>query len=252
MLRSLQMNLESILKYIRSLSDPALLLLISKVASSQYHQIATRRKGMHANLAPGDSVSFILRDGTRVRGVVERRGKINYRITAEDGTLYRVPSQLLQKERERVDVETRPAPVSIEQLVPVVLQESERLLYASGVVLPVRYKHGVWATHFRPDRHIQYGEKCLRYQMVSVKTSDNVSANLRRYRIREDVSARIAMLICHEVAHAIAHHRYGRHIAPHGRQFYAVLSELVETEFADVHDNIQQHIAAHRMSHRHA
>ena len=127
----------------------------------------------------------------------------------------------------------------LDEVVPFVIEESKRLLYQTGIQLHVRYKRGVWSTHFRHNRHIQFGEKCLRYQLLLHKTSDNVAANLRKFKIRSTPQSRIVMLICHEVAHAIAHQRYGINILPHGRQYYRVLAELVENEFQEIRERFQ-------------
>ncbi|RME01122.1 MAG: hypothetical protein D6814_02165, partial [Calditrichaeota bacterium] len=83
---------------------------------------------------------------------------------------------------------------------------------------------------------IQYGERCLAYQLTPLKARDNVGANLRRFHLPIDIPARLAMLVCHEVSHAIAHQRYGPHIPAHGRQFFTVLGELIESEFSEIRD----------------
>ena len=127
--------------------------------------------------------------------------------------------------------------------MPLVLDESKRLLQESGIELPVRYKPAVWATHFRAGRHIQYGERCLQYQLTPQRATDNVASNLRRFRLDNDHAARLSMLVIHEVAHAIAFQRYGPTISPHGRQFYVVLSELVESEFEDLYEKFRKKLA---------
>ncbi len=193
---------------------------------------------MKLALSSGDIVTFRLTNGKELQGIIEKKGKNNLKILAENGVHYRVPFSLVQKKWEgKSAVHLQPI-AKVEQILPVILSESQRLLENSGLALSVRYKRRVWSTHFRANKHIQYGERCLMYQLTPVKATDNVGANLRRFGIHPDVPSRLAMLVCHEVSHAIAHHRYGPYIAPHGRQFFAVLAELVETEFPQIRRRI--------------
>ncbi|MCA9742680.1 MAG: hypothetical protein H6695_06735 [Deferribacteres bacterium] len=237
------MNLEFLLKYVKSVTDLQALQTISKEVQQRYHQLVQKKRLGNAELRVGDTVSFHTRGGKKIRGRLERRGKVNFRIAAEDGAIYRVPMLLLNKETPALPLVAPQMAFPLENIIPFVIDESKRLLYQVGIELHVRYKKGVWSTHFRHNRHIQFGEKCLRYQIMLHKTSDNVAANLRKFRIPSEPESRIAMLICHEVAHAIAHQRYGLNILPHGRQYYRVLSELVESEFQDIHERCQHHVA---------
>jgi hypothetical protein len=237
------MDLEIFLKYVKSVTDLQALILISDTAKDRYHEIMKKNQQDCARLAIGDAVSFNTKNGQKIKGVIERRGKVNYRITAEDGKIYRVPAVLVFLEKEYVAPRKVPLSYEIEEIVPLVLEESNRLLYQFGIQLHVRYKKGVWATHFRQNRHIQFGEKCLRYQALKHKTTDNVAANLRRFKIPGKPESRLAMLICHEVAHAIAHQRYGLQISPHGRQYYNVLGELVESEFQEIYERFREKLA---------
>ena len=235
------MNLELFLKYVESVTDLQALILISNAARKRYRELA-KKKG-NTRLAVGDAVSFQTQNGEKITGIIERRGKVNYRITTENGTIYRVPIVLIDKEENYIAPKPARLPFEVEDIVPLILEESKRLLYQAGIELHVRYKKGVWATHFRQNRHIQFGEKCLRYQALKHKTSDNVAANLRKFKIHSDPQSRIAMLICHEVAHAIAFQRYGLNILPHGRQYFCVLTELVESEFRDIRSRFRENLS---------
>lgn len=237
------MNLEFLLKYVKSVTDLQALQLISKEVQKRYHQLAHKKQQGNADLRVGDIVSFHTRGGRKIKGRLERRGKVNYRIAAEDGAVYRVPMVLLNKETSTTLQPPPQMAFALEQIIPFVVEESKRLLYQAGIQLHVRYKKGVWSTHFRHNRHIQFGEKCLRYQVLLHKTSDNVAANLRKFKIRSDPESRVAMLICHEVAHAIAHQRYGMNILPHGRQYYLVLSELIDSEFQEIRERCRRRVA---------
>lgn len=237
------MKLRLLLKYIQSVSDPGVLLTIAEAASKRYQEIATHLMQSNRKLSVGDTVSFRLRNGKKIRGVIERRGRKNFRIADEEGRIYRVPIHLIRREQEALATTQRQPIRPVEQVLPLVINESKRLLQESGIELPVRYKPAVWATHFRAGRHIQYGERCLHYQLTPQKATDNVASNLRRFRLARDHAARLSMLVIHEVAHAIAFRRYGPTISPHGRQFYAVLSELVESEFEDIHDKFKKELA---------
>ena len=179
-----------------------------------------------------------MRNGNRIQGVIERRGRLNYRVFAENGKSYLVPFRLVNKENQtKISL---PTPhFALEKVIPDVLHECQALLANFGIQLPVRYKHNVWSTHFRHNCHIQFGEKCIDYQLSNVYGADNVGANLRRFKISPSASTRVAMLICHEAAHAIAHERYGAHILPHGRQFHEVLQELFVTEFTDIEKRLK-------------
>ncbi|MFQ5630417.1 MAG: SprT-like domain-containing protein [bacterium] len=232
------MNLEMFLKYVESMTDLQALVVISNAVQKRYRELA-KKKGK-VRLAVGDAVSFHTKKGEKITGIIERRGKVNYRITAEDGKIYRVPIVIVKKENQHISPKLARLPYKVEEFVPLVLEESKRLLYQAGIELHVRYKKDVWATHFRQNRHIQFGEKCLRYQALEHKTSDNVAANLRKFKIKSNPESRIAMLVCHEVAHAIAFQRYGLNILPHGRQYYCVLNELVESEFRDIRNRFQE------------
>ncbi len=213
---------------------------LKKPSRTSRRRFCTRNRGRgilrSEELSVGDFVSFSLQDGRRLHGVIEIKGRRNLRILAENGAIYSVPGKCVRKE-DSTPVRAKLRPVTgIDRVVPLVLSESRRLLTDCGIELMVRYKPKVWSTHFRPNRHIQYGERCLAYQLTPIRPTDNVGANLRRFRIPADIPARLAMLVCHEVAHALAHRRYGAGISPHGRQFYMALNELVESEFSEIRE----------------
>ncbi len=189
-------------------------------------------------------MAFTMPGGRIQRGIITNIGRVNYRIHCGSGEIYRVPFAMVRRARGKVSVPERRAVAEVETILPVVLNESNRLLRDNGIELPVRYKARVWSTHFRSGSHVQYGEKCLTYQLTPGPARDNVGSNLRRFRISTTAPARLAMLVCHEIAHAIAHHRYGPHIAHHGRQFYAVLQELVETEFNEICKRFSEALAS--------
>lgn len=193
---------------------------------------------------PGDAVSFVFRGGKRVHGIIQRRGRKNFHVLGENGTLYAVPFHLARRENGATPRVKATQPIlPVQNVVPLIVAECRRLLRTSGIEIHVRYKRHVWATHFRAERHLQFGERCIAYQLTPAKPIDNVGANLRRYGLKMDSPSRLAMLILHEVSHAIAHHRYGPRIRPHGRQFYTVLSELVESEFDDLRRLFRNHIS---------
>ena len=234
------MKLRSILQWIRNIDDPLSLSVIARTAHNRYVQIVNNPIRQSQTLSVGDIVSFSLADGKQIRGIIEGKGRKNLKVLGENGTIYRVPRAFVKKETT-TPVKARLRPITrVEKVLPLVLSESERLLGDSGLSLPVRYKRQVWSTHFRPNRHIQYGERCLAYQLTPVRATDNVGANLRRFKLPADIPGRLAMLVCHEVSHAIAHKRYGPNIAPHGRQFFVVLAELVDSEFAEIREKFRQ------------
>lgn len=208
------------------------------------HIFATLSKKQQL-LQKGEGVTFTMRDGKEQRGVIMSIGRVNYRIHCESGEIYRVPFAMVRLARGPIRVPKLEAITGVETVLPLVLHESARLLRENGIELPVRYKARVWSTHFRSDSHVQYGERCLLYQLTPGPARDNVGSNLRRFRITTTAPARLAMLICHEIAHAVAHHRYGPHIAHHGRQFYSVLQELVETEFPEIRNRFTELLAEH-------
>lgn len=232
------MNLNVFLNYIESITDLESLTQLSIAVRNRYRELLAEKARRNAHFRTGDRVSFYLKNGQKMIGVVERRGRVNYRIAVEDGRVYRVPMALVAPEKSNTTQKIPRQTCNIETIVPAILDETKRILLQSGIQLHVRYKRGVWATHFRHEQHIQYGEKCLRYQIVASKTSDNVAANLRRFRLKSNPPNRLAMLICHEVAHAVAHQRYGLGITPHGRQYYTVLTEIVESEFAELRNRL--------------
>ncbi|RMD94586.1 MAG: hypothetical protein D6814_14330 [Calditrichaeota bacterium] len=237
------MKLRRILKFIQTISDPNVLFAIAQAASRRYQEVARSQMQSNRKLSVGDTVSFRLSNGKKIRGVIERRGQKNFRIADEEGRVYRVPIQLIRREKEALITSAKRPVQPVEQVLPLVLTESRRLLQESGIELPVRYKPSVWATHFRAGRHIQYGERCIAYQLTPQKATDNVASNLRRFKLAKDHAARLAMLVIHEVSHAIAFQRYGPTISPHGRQFYVVLSELVESEFEEMHQKFKNELA---------
>ncbi len=234
------MKLQFILDWIRKIDDPQSLSHIARAASDRYLQLINDSKHASRSFSVGDVVSFSLSNGRQLHGIIEGESKKNLKVLAENGTIYRVPRAYAKKE-STAPIKAKLRPVArVERVLPLVLSESERLLNDSGLRLPVRYKRRVWSTHFRPNRHIQYGERCLAYQLTPVRATDNVGANLRRFKLPADIPGRLAMLVCHEVSHAIAHKRYGPNIPPHGRQFFVVLSELVDSEFADIRQKFQK------------
>ena len=236
------MKLNALIQAIQKLSDPIVLSAIARIALKRYQEIMQSKLQQNRTLSAGEPVSFKLKDGKVVFGVIERRGRKNFRVLGENGIIYRVPIQMVKRERERIPKSQIKPVVMVEEILPLVLSESRRLIENSGLTLSIRFKKHVWSTHFRANRHIQYGERCLAYQLTPLKAMDNVGANLRRFRLPGDIPARLAMLICHEVAHAIAHQRYGAQITPHGRQFFTVLEELVDSEFPEIREKISQKI----------
>lgn len=233
------MKLDFLLKHIRDITDPSALVAISQAVKARYGELLKWHRLGSGSLTAGDVVSFHLKDGSKIRGIIERRGKRNFRILSEDGLIYRVPHLLVRKEKAPQPAPAAPLPAVFERMIALLIGESRRLLQDSGIQLHVKFKRDVWATHFRPDRHIQYGEKCLQFQLRPHGRGDNVGANLRRFRLKNDTPGRLAMLVCHEVAHAIAHSRYGPRITPHGRQYYAVLAELISADFAEVRERFR-------------
>lgn len=236
------MSINSLLDQINTLRDVESLRRIASAAAHRYRLLLAEKTRAAKKFSAGDAVSFHLNNGEKIHGIIQRRGRKNFKILAENGTIYRVPFHLAQQEQQTPAVFAAVANIDVHRLAPFVLGESRRLLHASGIELPVRFKKNVWATHFRADRHIQFGEKCLAYQLMPGSARDNIGANLRKFHLPPDSASRLAMLVIHEVAHAIAHHRYGPQILPHGRQFYNVLAELVDSEFHELHRGFRQQL----------
>ncbi len=227
------MKHSQVLNYIHDLKNPEALVEISNIATQRYKELLNQSAFSINNLDVGASVSFFLRGGEKLRGVIENRGRVNFRVKVEDGRTFRVPRGLVFGENARPKrfESSRKSDAVLKQVIEHVIEITESLLAKHKITLPVIYKPNVWATHFRPKKHIQYGELCLRKQIAESRTNDSVSSNLKRFGLLSHASSRLAMLICHETAHAVTFLKYGNRVKAHGGEYYHTLGNLVAEEY---------------------
>ena len=116
---------------------------------------------------------------------------------------------------------------------------SKQILHDHRITLPVRFRADVWATYFKLNSHLQFGGRCIRYQYLKGKGYDAVSSNIKRFGLDFSLPTKLAVLVCHECAHAVVAQKYGRGKPAHGREFYRELTYLFQENLKKLKNEVQ-------------
>lgn len=191
----------------------------------------------------GDIIQFKNSRHEFLVGEIEGIGRKNYRVLLQDGRFYMVPFRLALHWDGPFDPAIRIPQNQIAITGALLVKLGIRLLQQQGILIPVRFRANVWATYFKYQSHLQFGGRCIRYQFLNGRGFDSVSANIKRFRLDYATPTKLAVLVCHECAHAVVAEKYGRGIKAHGEKFYRELESLIGDYLAEYKSEIVQMIA---------
>ncbi|KAA3615980.1 MAG: hypothetical protein DWQ05_09450 [Calditrichaeota bacterium] len=186
----------------------------------------------------GEIIRFDTHRGKTQVGVIENTGRKNYRVMLNDGRFYRVPIRSAQKWSAPFINPISASAEQVEFFGKYLVQLSKIILKQLDIDVAVKYRSGVWATYYKKGSHIQFGSQCVRYQFLNGRGSDAVSANINRFKLKFSLSSKLAVLVCHEVAHAVTDSRYKPPVRAHGKEFYHELKSLLDRYFVPITDKL--------------